>query len=722
MRLFFLSFITTLIIVGCTSFSKHGHHSSLELLPPDLNLSTSRQVDDQINHLEQISQSRRHTNIQWWTSYHQARLLAEIKPQAACEHWSRLSQDNLFPLHDLALLRAYQVCEDSSSLTEIEYPANLPLWLKSVYVEAELSRSTKNKDWLKVMELNFEKSKANLPQSQKLEFMQKALAIAKDLGREKEITLYQERIYTLAPRFLPKPKPADFLKVAHDHRLNRDFTQAEYYYRKIISGSQFSYEEKTSAYRGLSLSYRNQRNRETYLKAEENHYNFVLKNFRQNPKSNFHQKAYHDRATAFMRALWTQNHVTRARNLLADIVKELQGKYTLSEVYWLYGRMDEERQEFTKAINWFTKAVAETPETDSEQREKVLWYKAWNLRKIKQWKDAAEAFKALKEETQNEFSRARFTFWLAKTLSDQGLIKESQEAYHELIEMDPMGYYGLLAHYQLDKKIPPFSITQAKLNPPKHSALENFDPLYTDWLIALNETEVANTYLSLASQTLTQNPSESLQNQAVWTYLLKYYAKAGSYLELFEQLGHIPADQRNQILSQHPELIFPRPFYPIVREAAKQHNVSLELIYSIMRQESAFNPQARSPADAFGLMQLLPEVAAKTAQSLGIEYNSPEDLYLPEINIPLGAAFINQLWKRHQGKFIPAAAAYNASEQAFNGWMQTRYQGNTLEFIEDIPYQETRGYIRLVLRNLIFYQLIEANGKSIPFPAWTLSL
>jgi soluble lytic murein transglycosylase len=157
-----------------------------------------------------------------------------------------------------------------------------------------------------------------------------------------------------------------------------------------------------------------------------------------------------------------------------------------------------------------------------------------------------------------------------------------------------------------------------------------------------------------------------------------------------------------------------------VNEAGRRFGVASELMYAIMRQESSFDPLARSHADAFGLMQLIPEAARRVEEVSGIKLESPEDLYRPDVNVTLGAAFLRNLMNQHNEQFILTVASYNASEKAIRGWMKTRFRGDALEFIEDIPYEETRGYVKLVMRNYIFYLRLNSGGRPVPFPEWCL--
>jgi soluble lytic murein transglycosylase len=154
------------------------------------------------------------------------------------------------------------------------------------------------------------------------------------------------------------------------------------------------------------------------------------------------------------------------------------------------------------------------------------------------------------------------------------------------------------------------------------------------------------------------------------------------------------------------------PFLEEVKSASSKFKISSSFIYSIMRQESAFDPEARSWADAFGLLQLLPKLAKGLSKRAGVQVASYTDLYHPETNIKLGARHLKDLQKRKKNKFVLYVSSYNASEKAVSHWMKTRFKGNYIEFIERIPYKETRDYVKLVLRNYFNYKRGLSN---IPF-------
>jgi soluble lytic murein transglycosylase len=152
------------------------------------------------------------------------------------------------------------------------------------------------------------------------------------------------------------------------------------------------------------------------------------------------------------------------------------------------------------------------------------------------------------------------------------------------------------------------------------------------------------------------------------------------------------------------EVRFPIVYKDFVAKAARQTTVNPLFIFAVTRQESAFVHDAKSPAGAMGLMQLLPSTAKQTAQRNGLSY-SPLDLLLPEKNIALGSRYLNQLLTSFNGNRILAAAAYNAGPSRVRRWLNK--DANTQlpydVWIETIPYKETRGYVQNILSFSVIY-------------------
>ena len=126
---------------------------------------------------------------------------------------------------------------------------------------------------------------------------------------------------------------------------------------------------------------------------------------------------------------------------------------------------------------------------------------------------------------------------------------------------------------------------------------------------------------------------------------------------------------------------------------------------AIMRQESLFDADARSAADARGLMQLLPA----TARRLGSAGNDAGDLNTPEVSIQLGTQYLRVLLEHFGGQPLKAVAAYNAGESAVERWERQFADLEPDEFVESITFRETRDYVKKVMANYQKYEQLYAN-------------
>ena len=131
----------------------------------------------------------------------------------------------------------------------------------------------------------------------------------------------------------------------------------------------------------------------------------------------------------------------------------------------------------------------------------------------------------------------------------------------------------------------------------------------------------------------------------------------------------------------------------------------------IARRESAFNPQARSPVGARGLMQLMPGTAEDVSDRYGFKTPTPEELYQPESNIRLGSRYIREMIDRYSGNRLAAVAAYNAGPGRVDRWLREAPREFDL-FVESIPYRETRDYVQAVLAYRVIFASLANDGET----------
>jgi peptidoglycan lytic transglycosylase len=154
------------------------------------------------------------------------------------------------------------------------------------------------------------------------------------------------------------------------------------------------------------------------------------------------------------------------------------------------------------------------------------------------------------------------------------------------------------------------------------------------------------------------------------------------------------------------EMLFPRPYWPDLKRYALANNLDPYLVAALIRQESEFNPDALSRANAFGLMQLLPSTGKTIARSLKVRRFSTTELLSPATNIKLGTRYFRDLVELYNGQYEYALAAYNAGTNRVDGWRASGAYRDPQEFVESIPFTETREYVQAILRNAsIYHQL-----------------
>lgn len=157
------------------------------------------------------------------------------------------------------------------------------------------------------------------------------------------------------------------------------------------------------------------------------------------------------------------------------------------------------------------------------------------------------------------------------------------------------------------------------------------------------------------------------------------------------------------------QFLYPRAYWTTVEGLAQRHDIDPLLVLAIVREESRFDADARSVAGALGLMQLMPKTAYRLDNKLGLGIDNTYEILNTKNNLHLGTYYLSSL-VREFGSYTYAIAAYNAGEQIVNKWRKQRRYRSADEFIEDIPYEETRNYVKRVLTSLFEYKRISSAG------------
>ncbi len=161
------------------------------------------------------------------------------------------------------------------------------------------------------------------------------------------------------------------------------------------------------------------------------------------------------------------------------------------------------------------------------------------------------------------------------------------------------------------------------------------------------------------------------------------------------------------------ECLYPAPYQARVSELEQSRSITKGLIHSLMRQESAFDPEARSPVGAEGLMQLMPTTAEEAAKEAKLTSYRIEEIRAPEVNLTIGSFYIAKMLKTFQGSLPLAVASYNAGPGAVSRWVEMAKEHEADVFVARIPFEETRTYVQKVLGNLARYQWLSGGDAAV---------
>jgi soluble lytic murein transglycosylase len=194
-----------------------------------------------------------------------------------------------------------------------------------------------------------------------------------------------------------------------------------------------------------------------------------------------------------------------------------------------------------------------------------------------------------------------------------------------------------------------------------------------------------------------------------WYQLSQLYHLLGDYtkpIRLIQRVVYHAREKHSEVPLAVWKISYPLNYWPLIQRQAAARKLDPYLIAALIRQESVFDPESLSVANAIGLMQVIPATGRMIARKLKLTEFTPDMLYEPETNLAIGTYYLAQLLKKLDGNLVLALAAYNAGEKAAGGWWRKHPSGDLAQFIENIPYPETRNYIKQVWSNYNNYRLI----------------
>jgi soluble lytic murein transglycosylase len=301
-------------------------------------------------------------------------------------------------------------------------------------------------------------------------------------------------------------------------------------------------------------------------------------------------------------------------------------------------------------------------------------------------------------------------YWRGRLAEEDGEPAKARAYYQKLSDRFRNYYYAELGrqrmrtlkatgepvHYAILDRIPGFS-------PPK---IEDDDPPTENLRYQKAQLLANGALVDLAVREL---QAAAAEDEGGWApaETARIYQEIGRYDRAIQAMKRTVPNYFAMELPELPksywEALFPKPYWDDLRRFSEQNSLDPYLVASLIRQESEFNPGAISRANAVGLMQLLPSTAKKVAKDEKLKSFTPNQLLSPGVNMQLGTRYFRGMVDKF-GAFEYALAAYNAGDDRVKDWLGQGKYRDPQEFVESIPFTETREYVQAIMRNANVYR------------------
>jgi soluble lytic murein transglycosylase len=395
--------------------------------------------------------------------------------------------------------------------------------------------------------------------------------------------------------------------------------------------------------------------------------------------------------------------------LIAKMIERYPTSRWLEEALYSGGNMYLLKHDASQAIFHYTKLVTLFP--NSTYAPSAHWRAAWLDYRTRNYSEAARLMDEQIDRYRGGIEVPGAIYWRGRIYEDEEHnFAQAVNYYKALSAAYPDYYYGILARQRLA-----VLGTQAAVAPaPVLNAVPKAQAPDLTGELPENDIHLIKARL-LANAALNEYIGPEIQaspTSAEWGALAQaeIYASFGEYTRAMQSMKHSGISFFTLPLDQVPEvywrLLFPQPYWTELVADAGRNGLDPYLVASLIRQESEFNAGAVSRANAYGLMQLLPSVGKAMARKQGMKGLDAKQLLNPTTNLALGTANLKAVLDRFGGQAEYALAAYNAGDTPIRQWLASNDYKDVPEFVESIPYTETRDYVQAILRNREIYRAL----------------
>ena len=399
----------------------------------------------------------------------------------------------------------------------------------------------------------------------------------------------------------------------------------------------------------------------------------------------------------------------RRRSTFRARVSELETRYPKSpwteKAIWSLANHLADDEEHDEALEHYRRLIQQFP-----QGEHVLDAK-WRIHfasfRSGRFEEAGFGLEEAVRERPGADERARILYWAGRSYQEAGRFDRAEGLYHQVLLGYQNSYYGRRAFEHLSQ-MQGESASMASIDAAREG-VDLSDVLSVERVD--RQTRVAELFaVGLSKRALAEARAAVVGGRDDSAFLAMaawIHAREGDNLQAIITIRnafpfHVSATGD---LLPRPiwELFYPLPYREHVERYARARGLNPYLVAGLIRQESTFNPRVRSRAGARGLMQIIPATGRQLARQERRKY-ATRDLYNPEINIRYGTRYLKDVLGRFNGRVDYALAGYNAGPHRVKRWTGMDMSIDPEIFIEDIPFDETRAYVKLVLRNEMLYR------------------
>jgi soluble lytic murein transglycosylase len=384
------------------------------------------------------------------------------------------------------------------------------------------------------------------------------------------------------------------------------------------------------------------------------------------------------------------------------------------------------KRDYDRAIDYYRELQQRFP--NGGHASSAHWKAAWLTFRQGRTDEARQEFEQQIALYPDSAEVPNALYWRARLAEEDGNPAMARAFYQKLSDRFRNYYYAELGRARLkglastgdgSSKQGPIRDASLKETEPHYPLLDRVSPLSTAGKITATDPPDDNLRVerarllsngALVDAAVRELQAAASQVDGTWAppEMARVYQDGGRYDRGIEIMKHSTPNYFAVDLPDLPrpywEALFPKAYWTDLRKYSVLNGLDPYLVASLIRQESEFNAGALSHANAVGLMQLLPKTGKTVAKQVKLRGYSAPQLFTPAVNLELGTRYFKDMVDKYNGQFEYALAAYNAGTDRVGDWLGEGHFRDPQEFVESIPFTETREYVQAILRNASVYR------------------